>query len=43
MNKALVELIRKYENKADKVKGHSFLAAEFYRTAALNVLKLAKQ
>ena len=43
MNNALVTLIRKYENKADKTKGQSFRVSEFYRRAAESVLALAKQ
>jgi hypothetical protein len=43
MNKALVELVRKYTNKAEKVKAKSQAVAGFYRDAAHAVLTLAKQ
>ncbi len=43
MNNALVKLVRKYEDRAERVKGKSFLAAEFYRNAAKKVLALAMQ
>ena len=43
MNKALVELVRKYANKAEKVKAKSQAAAAFYRDAACNVLALVRQ
>lgn len=41
MNSALVKLVRKYEDRAERVKGKSFLTAEFYRKAAHQVLALA--
>ena len=43
MNKALVELIRKYADKAEKMKSKSFKAVLYYEDAAKNVLALARQ
>jgi hypothetical protein len=42
MNTALVNLVRKYEDRAERVKTRPALA-EFYRNAAKQVLALAMQ
>ena len=42
MNNALVKLVRKYEDRAERVKTRPALA-EFYRNAAKQVLALAMQ
>ena len=43
MNETLVKLVRKYEDRTERVKGKSFIVSEFYRRAAKRVLALAMQ